>query len=146
MEEKAILLVEDNPDDELLTIRALKKSKILNRIIVAHDGEEALAMMFKNPADVHSHPNLQPSLILLDIKLPKIDGLQVLEIIRNNPYTSLFPVVLLTSSKEDCDMIKGYKLGCNSYVRKPVNFEEFMEAVQQLGLYWLLLNQELPQV
>ena len=146
MEDKEIFLIEDNPDDELLTIRALKKNNLVNRIVVAHDGEEALSMIYENPKDKNSRPIFYPSLILLDIKLPKVDGLQVLEILRNNPHTCLFPVVLLTSSKEDRDLLKGYTLGCNSYVRKPVNFEEFMGAIQQLGLYWLLLNEALPQV
>jgi two-component system, response regulator len=138
MEEKVIFLVEDDPDDEMLAIRALKKNNILNRVVVAHDGEEALKTLYD------TQPAIRPTIIILDIKLPKIDGLQVLKQIRSHPKTKLLPVVILTSSKEERDLVESYSIGCNSYIRKPVNFEEFMHAIQQLGLYWLLLNEAPP--
>ncbi len=144
LQEKTILLVEDDPDDETLTLRALQKNNIVNRIVVAHDGEEALNILFGPERESSQTAALLPALVLLDIKLPKVDGLQVLQAIRANPRTRLLPVVILTSSNEERDLVEGYRLGCNSYVRKPVNFEEFMAAVQQLGLYWLLLNQQPP--
>jgi two-component system response regulator len=144
LQEKTILLVEDDPDDETLTLRALQKNNIVNRIVVAHDGEEALNILFGPERESSQTAALLPALVLLDIKLPKVDGLQVLQAIRANPHTRLSPVVILTSSNEERDLVEGYRLGCNSYVRKPVNFEEFMAAVQQLGLYWLLLNQQPP--
>lgn len=144
LQEKTILLVEDDPDDETLTLRALQKNNIVNRIVVAHDGEEALNILFGPERESSQTAVLIPALVLLDIKLPKVDGLQVLQVIRTNPHTRLLPVVILTSSNEERDLVEGYRLGCNSYVRKPVNFEEFMAAVQQLGLYWLLLNQQPP--
>ena len=144
LQEKTILLVEDDPDDEPLTLRALQKNNIVNRIVVAHDGEEALNILFGPERESSQTAVLIPALVLLDIKLPKVDGLQVLQAIRANPHTRLSPVVILTSSNEERDLVEGYRLGCNSYVRKPVNFEEFMAAVQQLGLYWLLLNQQPP--
>ena len=138
---KTILLVEDDPDDEVLTTRAIKKNNITNKLLVAHDGEEALKMIFgANPDDL-SVPVLQPTIILLDIKLPKVDGLEVLRRIREDPRTKIQPVVILTSSKEERDVAESYTLGCNSYVRKPVNFEEFISAVSHLGIYWLLLNE-----
>ncbi|NMC80506.1 MAG: response regulator, partial [Chloroflexi bacterium] len=112
--------------------------------VVAHDGEEALNILFGPERESSQTAALLPALVLLDIKLPKVDGLQVLQAIRSNPRTRLLPVVILTSSNEERDLVEGYRLGCNSYVRKPVNFEEFMAAVQQLGLYWLLLNQQPP--
>lgn len=139
LENKVILLVEDDPDDESLTVRALTKNKILNRIIVAHDGAEALDYLFgkeKRPL---------PELVLLDLKLPKVDGLEVLRRIRGEERTKMLPVIIFTSSKEDKDVVNGYKLGCNSYVRKPVDFDQFVEAVHQLQLYWLLLNEPPPQ-
>lgn len=135
-----ILLVEDNPDDEALTLRALKKNKILNEVVVARDGVEALDYLFgtglHEGRDVQRHPQL----ILLDLKLPRVDGLEVLRRIRNDSTTALLPVVILTTSNEDRDIISSYELGANSYIRKPVDFEQFTEAVRQLGLYWLLLN------
>jgi two-component system response regulator len=141
MREKVILLVEDNPRDEALTLRALKKGNILNRVIVAHDGVEALDYLF-SPKDGVFGP--LPELILLDLKMPKIDGLEVLKRIRADERTSFLPVVILTTSAEDKDRLVGYQLGANSYVRKPVDFVQFSEAVSQLGLYWLVLNEPPP--
>jgi two-component system response regulator len=137
MNEKVILLVEDNPDDVELTMRAFKKNKISNEIVVAKDGEDALEKLF-------GPKRIVPTVILLDLKLPKIDGLEVLRRIRKDERTKLLPVVILTSSNEDKDRITGYSLGANSYVRKPVDFTRFIEAVKQLGLYWLLLNESPP--
>ncbi len=134
---KVILLVEDNPDDEELTVEALKANKISNEICVARDGQEALDWLFDPDRDL-------PQLILLDLKLPKVSGLQVLEKIRAHDKTRRLPVVILTTSKEEQDIIKGYDLGANSYVRKPVDFGQFLEAVRQLSLYWLVLNEEAP--
>lgn len=145
MHDGIILLVEDSPDDEALTLRAFRKNNIRNEITVAHDGVEALDYLFGTGAFAGRDPELLPEVILLDIKLPKIDGLEVLRRLRANERTKLIPVVLLTSSKEEQDLIKGYTLGANSYVRKPVDFTEFMEAVRQLGLYWLVLNEPAPQ-
>ena len=141
MEDKTILLVEDNPDDEILTLRALKKSHIGNRIIVVHDGVEALDFLFSRGAYATRDPHDSPQLVLLDLKLPKLDGLEVLKQIRTDERTSMLPVIILTSSKEHQDMVEGYKLGANAYVRKPVDFDQFVEAVRQLGLYWLVLNE-----
>jgi CheY-like chemotaxis protein len=141
MNEKIILLVEDNPDDVALTIRALKKNNIMNEIVVARDGTEALDYLFGKGAYTGRDKTIMPAVILLDLKLPKIDGLEVLQRIRREKQTQLLPVVILTSSKEEKDMINGYKLGVNSYIRKPVDFNQFNEAVHQLGLYWLLLNE-----
>lgn len=133
---RAILLVEDNPDDERLTLRALRRSNIANQIVVAHNGEEALNTLFSlDPL---------PTVVLLDLKLPKIDGLEVLRQIRAHERTRLLPVVILTSSSEERDIMESYSLGANSYVRKPVDFDQFTEAVRQLGLYWALINQSLP--
>ena len=134
-----ILLVEDNPDDEALTLRALKKNNILNEVLVARDGAEALDMLFEDPARAASI-----GLVLLDLKLPKVSGLEVLKRLRANPATQLMPVVILTSSKEDTDLVSGYKSGANSYVRKPVDFHQFVDAVAQLGMYWLMLNETVP--
>ena len=134
-----IVLVEDNPDDEALTLRALKKQKIANEIIVLRDGVEAVEFLL-------SPDQPQPDLVLLDLKLPKLDGLQVLERVRNEARTRLLPIVVLTSSDEDRDVIEGYRLGANSYIRKPVDFAQFSDAVAQLGLYWLVLNQAPPRV
>ena len=145
MNNKVILLVEDNPDDELLTLRAFKKSNILNEIIVARDGAEALDYLFATGAYAERDPDELPQLILLDLKLPKMSGLEVLRYLRTNEQTRLLPIVILTSSDEERDIIDGYELGANSYVRKPVDFAQFAEAVQRLGLYWLVLN-EFPPV
>ena len=143
MEDKNILLVEDNPDDEALTLRALNKNNIMNEVVVVRDGVEALDYLFCRGGHAGRDAQMQPALILLDLKLPKLDGLDVLREIRANPSTQLLRVVILTSSKEEQDLIKGYRLGANSYIRKPVDFSQFMEAVKQLGLYWLVLN-EIP--
>ena len=138
--DKVILLVEDNRDDEALTLRALKKNKILNEVVVARDGVEALDYMFGTGPHAGRDVADLPQVVLLDLKLPNIGGLEVLRQIRADKRTSLQPVVILTTSDEDHDVVAGYKLGVNSYIRKPVDFEEFIEAVRQLGLYWLILN------
>ena len=143
MHEPAILLVEDNAKDEVLTLRALKKANIGNRVVVAHDGVEAIDYLLGVAAD--GGRNELPQLILLDLKLPKIDGHEVLRRIRADERTRLLPVVILTTSVEDKDRLQGYRLGANSYVRKPVDFAEFAQAVVQLGLYWLVLNERPPQ-
>ncbi len=145
MEEKMILLVEDNPDDEALTLRALKKNNIGNNLVVVRDGAEALDFLFGTGAYVDRDIQNLPQIILLDLNLPKIGGLDVLRRIRQEEHTHLLPVVILTSSKEEQDLIKGYSLGANSYVRKPVDFNQFIEAVHQLGLYWLVLNETPPR-
>jgi CheY-like chemotaxis protein len=137
MNEKSILLVEDNPDDEALTLRALKKNNICNEVIVAHDGVQALEHL-------HGDGNELPALVLLDLKLPKINGLEVLRRVRSKPHTRLLPVVILTTSMEERDLITSYDLGANSYIRKPVDFAQFTESVRQLGLYWLMLNEPPP--
>ena len=141
MNEKMILLVEDNPDDEALTLRALKKNNIGNKVVVVRDGVEALDFLFCMGAYAERDPQNKPQVILLDIKLPKMDGLEVLRRIRAEESTRLLPVVILTSSKEEQDLIKGYSLGANSYVRKPVDFNQFVDSVRKLGLYWLVLNE-----
>lgn len=141
---KIILLVEDNPDDELLTLRAFRKSGILNEIVVARDGEEALDYLFGTGAHAGRDTSLMPQVILLDLKLPKIDGLEVLQKIRSHERTRFLPVVILTSSKQEEDVVQSYNLGANSYVRKPVDFSQFTEAVRRLGMYWLLLNEPPP--
>jgi CheY-like chemotaxis protein len=137
---KKILLVEDNPSDVKLTMRAFKKSNISNELVVASDGEEALEYLLGKDSE-NSYQQSLPLLVLLDIKLPKVDGLEVLSTIRREERTQMLPVVILTSSREQEDMIRGYKLGVNSYIRKPVDFIQFVDAVQQLGLYWLVLNE-----
>jgi two-component system response regulator len=144
MIESTILLVEDNPDDEELTLRALKKNKITNKIEVVRDGAEALDFLFATGSYSGRDTGTMPQVVLLDLKLPKVDGLEVLRRLRNDPRTRLLPVVILTSSKEERDLMEGYGLGANSYVRKPVDFVQFTEAVGQLGLYWLLLNERPP--
>lgn len=144
MKNATILLVEDNPDDEVLTLRALKKSNIGNEITVVRDGAEALDYLFCKNAYADRDPHDQPQLILLDIKLPKVDGLEVLRRIRADERTRILPVVILTSSKEQQDLIEGYRGGANSFVRKPVDFTEFTEAIRELGLYWLVLNEAPP--
>ncbi|HOE15895.1 MAG TPA: response regulator [Syntrophorhabdaceae bacterium] len=140
MKEKIILLVEDNPDDVELTIRAFKKNNIANKIVVAKDGVEALDYLFCTGQYAGRDKKDMPVVVLLDLKLPRVDGMEVLKRIRGHETTKLIPVVILTSSKEEKDLINGYALGANSYVQKPVNFEQFSEAVKQLGLYWLVLN------
>ena len=141
MLDKLILLVEDNPDDEILTLRALKKAGIANRIEVMRDGAEALDFVFGAGKYAERNPDDMPQLILLDLKLPKVSGLQVLERIRADERTKRIPVVILTSSTEPVDIKTGYDLHVNSFVSKPVNFQDFSEVVQRLGLYWLLVNQ-----
>jgi len=139
--DEVILLVEDNPDDVELTMRAFRKNNIANTVVVASDGAEALDYLFCRGPYADRDPLDCPRLVLLDLKLPKMDGLQVLEHVRANEQTKLLPVVILTSSKEEQDRISGYKSGANSYVRKPVDFNKFVEAVHQIGLYWLLINE-----
>jgi two-component system, response regulator len=138
MSMQLIVLVEDNPDDQALTIRALRKQNIANEIVVLQDGVEALEFLLDPDKPT-------PHLVLLDLKLPKLDGLQVLQRLRSEPRTQLLPIVVLTSSDEDRDVIDGYRLGANSYIRKPVDFNQFSEAVRHLGLYWLVLNQAAPR-
>jgi two-component system, response regulator len=145
MEKKMILLVEDNPDDEALTLRALKKSNILNEVVVARDGVEALDFLFATGMYGDRDSNIMPQMVLLDLKLPKIDGLEVLRRLRADERTQMLPIIILTSSKEEQDLINGYKYGCNSYIRKPVDFSQFSESVRQLGLYWLVLNETPPK-
>ena len=140
MHHKTILLIEDNPDDEALTLRALQKNNILNEVIVMRDGQQALDYFFGQDATTRS----TPAVVLLDLKLPKIEGLEVLRRIRADERTCLQPVVILTSSKEEQDIIASYRLGSNSYIRKPVDFDQFVEAIRQLGLYWLVLNEAAP--
>jgi two-component system response regulator len=141
-----ILLVEDNRDDEALTLRALKKNNIKNEVVVARDGVEALDFLTGTGSHAGRDLSVMPQVILLDLKLPKVDGLEVLRRVRAHERTRLLPIVILTSSNEEQDRINGYGLGANSYVRKPVNFAEFIEAVRQLGLYWLILNEPAPVV
>lgn len=144
--DKIILLVEDNPDDEVLTLRALRKNNILNDVVVARDGVEALDYLFGTGAYSNRNIDIQPQVVLLDLKLPKMDGLEVLKRIRSDPRTQLQPVVILTTSNEDRDILSSYELGANSFIRKPVDFQQFMEAIRQLGLYWLVLNVPPPLV
>ena len=146
MKDKVILLVEDNPDDEALTLRALKKSNVANKVVVARDGAEALDYLFATGAYAGSVTRDLPQIIFLDLKLPKMDGLEVLRRLRADKRTKLLPVVILTSSKEEQDIISGYSLGANSYIRKPVDFEKFAESARQLGLYWLVLNESPPRL
>ena len=141
-----ILLVEDNRDDEALTLRALKKNNIKNEVVVAHDGVEALDFLLGTGSHAGRDLNQMPTVILLDLKLPRVDGLEVLRQLRAHGRTRLLPIVILTSSNEEQDRIHSYDLGANSYVRKPVNFADFIEAVRQLGLYWLILNEPAPVV
>jgi two-component system response regulator len=144
MEDKVILLVEDNADDEVLTLRALKKNNIRNEVVVARDGSEALDYLFGTGIHAGRDLRMMPQIILLDLKLPKVDGFEVLTRVRSSEATKLLPVVILTTSNEDQDRIRGYGLGANSFVRKPVEFDKFIEAVRQLGLYWLILNEAAP--
>ena len=141
-EDIKILLIEDNPDDVELTLRAFKKHNLANHITVARDGEEALDIIFQHGKE--NAEGLRPDLILLDLKLPKVDGMEVLRQIKENSETKVIPVIILTSSKEENDLAESYRLGANSYIRKPVNFEKFTEVVMQLGLYWLLINEPPP--
>ena len=145
MDHKTILLVEDNINDEMLTLRAFKKNNIVNQVKVVRDGVEALDYLFASGKYAGRDPDDTPELVLLDLKLPKMNGLQVLRRLRADDKTRLLPVVILTSSDEDQDVIDSYHLGANSYVRKPVDFAQFTEAVRQLGLYWLVLNVAPPQ-
>ncbi len=144
MQKQVILLVEDNPDDEALTLRALKKNNITNEVVVVRDGAEALDYFFGSGKFAGRDTTEIPQVTLLDLKLPKVDGLEVLRRLRADQRTKLVPIVILTSSNEEQDRLNGYGLGANSYVRKPVDFDQFMEAVRQLGLYWLLLNERPP--
>jgi two-component system response regulator len=144
-ESKVILLVEDNPDDVALTLRAFKRSHLMNPLVVARDGVEALDFVFARGDHAGRAGAPLPTLIILDLKLPRLDGLGVLKALRADPRTELLPAVILTSSKEEQDIVSGYKLGANSYVRKPVDFTEFVEAVKVLGIYWLALNQLPPR-
>ena len=145
MQEKIIVLVEDNPNDEALTLRALKKNNIANDIVVARDGVEALDFIFGRGAHAKRDMDQIISVVLLDLKLPKVDGLEVLRTLRENKDTRMLPVVVLTSSKEEQDLIRSYSLGANSYIRKPVDFAQFLDAVRNLGLYWLVLNESPPK-
>ena len=145
MEQKCILLVEDNPDDVELTLRAFTQSNIQNEVVVAREGAEALDYLFVTGAYAGRDIDVMPAVILLDLKLPKIDGLEVLRRMRADERTKLLPVVILTSSNEEQDLTNGYKLGANSYVRKPVDFVKFSEAIRQLGLYWLIINEPPPR-
>lgn len=138
--DKVILRVEDNPDDEAITLRALQKNNIYNKIVVARDGVEALDYLFGTGIYAGRDTRIQPQIVLLDLKLPRIDGLEVLRQMRADPRTALQPVAVLTASNEERDVLSSYQLGANSYIRKPVDFEQFMEAVRQLGLYWLVVN------
>lgn len=145
MNERIILLVEDNEDDEELTTRALRGAKIANEIVVRRDGRAALDYLFAEGGDAGRDPERMPAVILLDLKLPKLSGLEVLQRIRADERTRLIPAVVLTSSSEEEDMLRSYELGANSYVRKPVEFKAFADAVSQLGMYWMLLNQPVPR-
>jgi len=144
MEEKVILLVEDNADDEMLTLRAPKKNNIRNQVVVARNGSDALDYLFGTGIHAGRDLNVMPQIILQNLKLPKVDGFEVLNRVRASEKTKLLPVVILTTSNEDQDRIRGYDLGANSFVRKPVAFEKFIEAVRQLGVYWLILNEPAP--
>lgn len=139
-----ILLVEDNPDDVALTERALKKARIVNKVVIARDGPEALDFLFGTGAYAGRDTGAMPEVVLLDLKLPKMDGLEVLRRLRGDQRTRVLPVVILTSSREDRDLTRSYELGANSYIRKPVDFKQFVKAVQELGLYWLVLNEPPP--
>ena len=143
-QKNVLLLVEDNPDDEELTLLAFEQSAIANEVVVAHDGVEALDYLFSTGMYADRNPSLMPALILLDLQLPRINGLEVLQRLRADPRTKLVPVVILTTSNEQQDLINSYSLGCNSYIRKPVDYDQFMTAVQQLGMYWLLINEPPP--
>ncbi|MBD0361505.1 MAG: response regulator [Coleofasciculus sp. C3-bin4] len=143
-QKNVLLLVEDNPDDEELTLLAFEQSAIANEVVVAHDGVEALDYLFSTGMYTDRNPSLMPALILLDLQLPRINGLEVLQRLRADNRTKLIPVVILTTSNEQQDLINSYSLGCNSYIRKPVDYDQFITAVQQLGMYWLLINEPPP--
>lgn len=143
-QKNVLLLVEDNPDDEELTLLAFEQSAIANEVVVAHDGVEALDYLFSTGMYADRNPSLMPALILLDLQLPRINGLEVLQRLRADNRTKLLPVVILTTSNEQQDLINSYSLGCNSYIRKPVDYDQFITAVQQLGMYWLLINEPPP--
>jgi two-component system response regulator len=145
LDKEIILLVEDNPDDEALTLRAFKKHNIVNEVVVVRDGAEALDYLFGTGGYADRDVSAMPQIILLDLKLPKMDGLEVLQRIRADDRTRLIPVIILTSSKEEQDLVEGYSLGANSYIRKPVDFVQFTEAMRLLGLYWLVLNEAAPR-
>ena len=145
-QKKTILLVEDNPDDVELTLRALKQYNVRNEIVVVRDGAEALDYLFASGTYADRDASAMPTVVILDLKLPKVDGLEVLQRIRADERTELIPVVILTSSKEERDMVNGYKLGANSYVQKPVDFTQFLETARQLGLYWLVINEPPPKI
>ena len=145
MTSKSILLVEDNEDDIQLTLRAFKKGNIVNNVVVVRDGEEALEYLLCIGKYKDRDPEDAPAVVLLDLKLPKLNGIEVLKQIRGNPKIRMIPVVILTSSREERDLTEGYRSGCNSYIRKPVDFDRFVEAVKQLGMYWLLLNEAPPK-
>jgi len=142
LEAVEILIVEDNPVDAEMALRAFKKNNLTNQILVVGDGEEAIEFIFAKGKYANREKKIRPRIILLDLKLPKIDGLEVLKIIKENQETKSIPVIILTSSKEESDMVKSYQLGVNSYIVKPVDFDKFVEAIHELGLYWLLLNQQ----
>ncbi|MBI5381027.1 MAG: response regulator [Opitutae bacterium] len=144
MTRKKILLVEDNPDDVALTLRAFKKNNILNEVVIAADGQAALDWLFGEGVHAGRDPADVPAFVLLDLKLPKVDGMDVLRALRRDPRTRLLRVVMLTTSREEQDVIESYNLGANSYIRKPVDFDEFIKVVGQLGFYWLILNEPLP--
>lgn len=144
MNTKNVLLVEDNPDDELLALHALEETNIANEVVVAHDGVEALDYLFARGPFAERDPNELPAVVLLDLNMPRLGGLEVLKAIRAEPRTKRLPVVILTTSKEEQDLVTSYELGANSYVRKPVDFDQFTEATRNLGLYWLLLNERAP--
>lgn len=144
--DKVILLVEDNPTDKALTLRALEKNNIWNDVVCAENGVEALDYLFARGDHAGRTSAALPAVVLLDLNLPKVNGIEVLQQIRANERTKLLPVVILTSSKEDKDRLASYLSGCNSYVQKPINFNQFAEAVRQLGLYWLILNEPPPQM
>ena len=144
MKTRHILLVEDNPDDEALTLRSLRKVNIVNEVFVVHDGADALDYLFCSRAHAARDPSDAPALVILDLKLPKISGLEVLQRLKTDERTRLLPVVVLTSSSEERDLVESYRLGANSYIRKPVDYAKFIDAVRNLGLYWLLLNDPPP--
>ncbi|MFA6014656.1 MAG: response regulator [Gallionellaceae bacterium] len=141
MNNKVVLLVEDNPDDEELTRLAFEECRLANKLVIVRDGQEALDYLFATGQYIDRDINETPQVILLDLKLPKVDGLDVLRIVRNDARTKLLPVVVLTSSREEQDLVNSYSLGASSYIQKPVDYSQFVEAVRQLGLYWLVLNQ-----